>query len=245
MVVLMRQRALVDINALLDTRLGVLARLDKVAANAIAHSAWYTVRSTDDWESVTDGAISNEAFKEMYLKYEVETLVESLMTGFIHLFRKDITDVAPELEIKGIEGTIDFDINVYPYKLLASEKEIIRRSIARYLPMPAMVHIVDTAYHLMTPALLDAKYDMMTIYNYEDWLKYHHTELLNNPIKEFTIFHPRISSSGVVPEPDDIFRDPFLVAPMVLLNHVQITPVPTGLVCWSKPLYDVAVNPRL
>lgn len=241
----MRQRALIDINTILDTRLGVLARLDKEAANKVAHSDWYPVRSSDDWESVTEGVISNEAFKEMYERYEVETLVESLMTGFIHLLRKDVSDAAPELEMKGIEGTIDFDINVYPYRLLASEKEIIRRSVARYLPIPAAVHIVDTAYHLLTPSLLDTKYDMLTIYNYEDWLKYHHEELINNPIKEFTIFHPRIAASGVAPEPDDIFRDPFLVVPMVLLSHVQITPVPTGLVSWSKPLYDLAVSRHL
>lgn len=234
----MRQRALIDINLLLDTRLAVLARLDPSAANTIGRSEWYRNRDTDNFEAVSEGVIKNDDFKAMYNKFEIETLVNGLMTDFIYILRKEVEEIIPTMEIKGIDHVITFDVNVYPYELLPEEKEVIRRSIARYVSTPAKINVVSTAYHLLTPKLLDNNYDMMALYNYEDWLKYHQDELHANPMIEFTIFHPRIAPSGEVPESDDIFKDPFMVIPMALCRHIQLHPIPTSYTCWQPKLYD-------
>ena len=238
----MRQKALIDINTLLDTRLGVLARLNSAAANSIVRSDWYPIRDTDRFDRVSDGVISKEMFDEMYNKFEVETLSNSLMTNLIYILRSDVKDIFPKYQLKEINGKITFDINVYPYRLLDEEKEIIKRAISHYLTEPASVNVVDIAYHLLTPTGIALNYDMMTIYNYEDWLKYHHEALLTNPIEDFTIFYPRIAPSGIVPEPNEIAKDPFMVIPMALCRHLQMHPVPTSWVSWNPKVYKRLIN---
>lgn len=238
----MRQRALVDINMVLDTRLGVLARLNPDAANTLVRSDWYPLRDTDDWERTTEGLIKNEDYREMYNRYETETLVNSLMSDFVYALRKDVEDIIPEIEITNLTEVIEFDINVYPYTLTVEEKAIVEASLAHYLTYPAKVRVVDIAYHLLSPGMLDSNYDMMAIYNYEDWLKYHHEALWTNPIRDFTVFYPRIAPSGVMPEPDDVIKDPMSAVPMALMFHIQFKPIPTAYVCWNPAVYDGLVT---
>lgn len=238
----MRQRALIDIQMILDTRLGVLARLNPQAANKIVRSEWYHQRDTDRFDTVSDGLINIEEYRALAGKYEPETLVESLFTDYLFLLRKDIEEVFPKTDIKDITGRIQFDINVYPYKLLDSEKEVIRRAVARYLTEPGEVKVVDIAYHLLSPGSLNDNYEMMALYNYEDWLRYHEEALYKTPIREFTLFHPRIAPSGDVPKDDDVFNDPFTVAPLVLCEHLQLHPIPTSWVSWNPEVYDKLIS---
>lgn len=240
----MLQRALIDIQMILDTRLGVLARLNPQAANKIVRSEWYHQRDTDRFDLVSDGVITLEDYRQLAGKYEVETLLESLFTDYVFLLRKDIEEIFPKTEIKDLTGRIRFDINVYPYRLLDSEKEVLRRAVARYLTEPGEVRVVDMAYHLLHPGSLNDNYEMMALYNYEDWLKYHQETLYKTPIKEFTLFHPRIAPSGEVPETDDIFNDPFMVMPLVLCEHIQLHPVPTSWVSWNPDIYDKLLNQK-
>lgn len=240
----MKQRALIDIQMILDTRLGVLARMNPIAANAIARSSWYHSRDTDRFDLVSGGIIDLEEYRSIANKYEVETLLNSVFTDYVYLLRKDIEEIYPKTEFKGIDGRIEFDINVYPYKLLESEKEILKRAVARYLTEPAVVRVVNIAYALLPPGALTNNYDMMALYNYEDWLKYHEVALFKFPIQDFTIFYPRIAHSGEVPETDEFFNDPFQTIPLVLCEHIQLHPLPTMLACWNPNVYDrLMANP--
>ena len=239
----MRQRGLIDINMILDTRLGALARLDVTAAAKLVVTPAYRQRNCDNFGVLTDGIIDQEEYKELYEKYEAETLAESLFTNYVTLARLEVEDIVPTMDIKGLDKTIEYVINVYPYKLYAKEKEVIRRSVARYLSDPAVVKIVDIPWEELTPSVLDTNYDMMVIYNYEDWFKHHLTALKDYPMNEFTVFHPRIAPSGVVPEPVDGLRDVFMVTPMVLLGYIQLHPVASELSCFNHVAYMNAASP--
>lgn len=238
----MRQKALIDINMLLDTRMGALARLNAEATSVLVRSDWYPLRDTDNWEKATAGVIKNEEYRELYNRYETETLVNSLMTDFVYALRKDIEDIVPEIEITNLTEVIEFDINVYPYKLSIEEKRAIEGALSHYLTYPAKVRVVDIAYHLLTPQALDLNYDMLAIYNYEDWLKYHHETLWDNPMREFTVFYPRIAPSGVMPEPDDVIKDPMSAVPMALMFHIRFCPIPTAFACWNHTVYESLIS---
>lgn len=237
----MKQRALIDIDMILDTRLGVLTRLNSEIAKDLVRSEWYRIRATDTFEDITNGGIKDSEFKEMYEAKEVETLFSSVFTNFLFYLRDDVNEFYPKMYVYGKEIELVFEINVYPYKLLDSEKEIIKRAVARYVSFPAEVKVVDLAYHLLTPNHLNTNYDMMTLYNYEDWLKYHHESLYNNPIQDFTLFHPRIAPSGKLPDltEDKSIRDPFMLIPMMMVKHLQVSPIDTVLACWNPDIYEI------
>lgn len=234
---MLKQRALIDIDMILDTRFGTLVSLDIEASKVLVTSEWYQLRSIDRFEEVTNGAIKDKDYIELYNQHKVETLKESVFTNFIFVLRDEIEDFIPRMYSYGDTVEIIYYINTYPYKLLEEEKEIMRRAIARYLPPPAKVEMVDLAYHLLTPGMLNNNYDMMAIYNYEDWLRHHMDNLNENPIREFSIFYPRIAQSGVVPEPTRDFKDPFMIVPMITIAHIQMTPIPTAMTCWNPYIY--------
>lgn len=233
-----QQRALIDLKCILDTRLGVLARMNPLAANAVVRSEWYPMRDTDRFDKVSEGVIDHDEFVRLSKEHSVETLVNSVLTDFIYVLRSDVEEIFPQLDIKGIDGQIFFDINVYPFSLQDSEKEIIRRSVSRYLTDPATVRIIDLDYVHLHPLTLSGMYEMMALYNYEDWLQHHQEALYKNPIPTFTLFYPRIAPAGEVPEPDGVFNDPFMVVPLTLSEHITMHPVPTSWMSWNANVYD-------
>lgn len=238
----MKQRALVDINMILDTRLGALARMDATEAARIVKSQWYQDRDRDKFEEFSNGLINDEVFKDIYSRYEVETLEKALFTNYIEYATNELDDILPDLEITGIDGTIKYDINVYPYKLMASEKEVIRRAVARYLTDPAEVRVIDRPWSDFTPEVIYAEYEMLLIYNYENWFIHHLEALRKFPINDFTVFHPRISPTNEVPEPTPEIKDPFMATPMVLVGYIQLHPIPTYLSNFNMKAYSQAVS---
>lgn len=232
------QKGLVDINTVLDTRMGTMLRIDPDAANFILRSPLYPLRATDNFFEMVDGKIPDETYRELYGQYDVETLASSLMTDMLYRLNVDVRDQIAEWESKKEEGVVAFDINVYPYKLAKEEKEVLRRAIASKLDASCEVRTVDIAWHLLTPGSIATNYDMLLIYNYEDWLRYHLETLLKDPIRDFVVMYPRIAHTGVVSESTNDVKDPFMAAPMTLHPYIQLQPLPVGYFCWNPAIYD-------
>lgn len=240
----MKQRGLIDINMILDTRYGALRRIDAPMAERLARSDWYRVRDTDRFEFVSHGAIKDAEFKELYDKMEVETLEASIFTDYIYELRRDVKEGFSRMERLDPGTVIEFTVNVWPYDLLESEMEVIKRAFARYLPpVMTLVDVVSIPHEKLTPSLVATAYEMLAFYNYEDWLKHHHTALLERPIPEVTLFTVRVAPSGTVPKPDHVVQDPFMALPAILMKHLNIRILPTSVACWNPVVYDKLTTP--
>ena len=138
----MRQRALIDIDLVLDTRYGTLKRIDEKLADALVLSNVYRDRVHDQFDLITNGVIGREQFSDLYAARDEETLFHSKFTDFIYHFRKDVLAGLQRLERQVDIESIEVDINIFPYELMESETDIIRMSLERYFPWPAIVNVV-------------------------------------------------------------------------------------------------------
>lgn len=229
----MKQRALVSIDLILDTRHGTLRRIDEKAANALVVNPAYRNRMTDDFHSLSGGVIDNAQYKELYSKRDVETLALSRMSDFVFYLRMDIKQGMKPVD-RGVTDTVfTIDINIWPYDLLPPEIKRIRRAVAHYMPTPSVVNVVNLPPAQVTPAFLDDNYEMFAYYDHEDWLGPQTDALVKHPLPTTVLMTPMISSSGVIPEPTDEIKNPFLCRSAMLVKFVALHYIPVEYACFN------------
>lgn len=235
----MKQRALIDIEMILDTRYGVLSRMDPVLAEELVRTDRYRNREHDRFDRLTDGRIDQTEYERLYNERSVETLLFAKMTDFVYGLRRDIANFGIQQAAAADIERLEFHINAYPYNLLEEEAEIIRRAVARYLPPPADVCVVNTPPQDLSPEVVFNSYEMLAFYNHEDWLRHHYADtLLKTPLPTTVLITPRIASSGVVPAPDKELQDPFMCRSALLVQWIALTYIETSNVCYNPFVFD-------
>jgi hypothetical protein len=229
----MRQRALIDIDMILDTRYGTLKRIDEKLADALVLTNLYRDRTDDHFDLITNGAIDREQYKALYAARDSETLFHSKMTDFVYHFRKDINEGLTRIDRKVDIESIEVDINVYPYNLEAHEADVIRASMEHYFQWPAVVNIVRLAPEDLSATYVDNSYELMAYYNHEDWLGPNTQSVIDKRIPLVTMITPRISTSGNVPKPDQQIRDPFATRSAYLVKFLALHFIPTSWACYN------------
>ena len=227
----MKQRALVELDFVLDTRHGTLRRIDEKLADTLVFSNLYRDRVHDNFDLLTNGVIDRAQYKELYAARDTETLFNSKMTDFIYFLRKDIFQGLKRLDRQVDIDSLEVDINFYPYILTPDESNVIRSCMEHYLPRPTVVNMVRYSPEDLTPTFLDNMYDLVAYYNHEDWLGPNSTEILTSRIPLVTLVTPRIATSGELPPPDKRIKDPFLAREACLLKFIALNYVPTFWAC--------------
>lgn len=227
-----KQRALIDINMLLDTRDGVIRQIDSKIADALVGSNVYRKRHHDNFDLLTNGQVSREQYQEMYNAFDADTLGASKMTDFVYHFRQDMVEAANRME-RGVGITdISVDINLYPYNnLMPEEITILRRSIRRYIPSTIPVNMINVPWSEITPSIVNRSYEMMAIYNHEDWLIPNQKLLIEQRLPTTVLLTPTIASSGELPPPEEGVENPFSARALVLVKFIALTYLPTEYVC--------------
>ena len=113
-------RVIIEIDCLLDTRLGTLAKFNPDLANAILTDTenLYHERKTDDFPG-----ISRETFYSLYHDRDIETMFNSRPTNIIKFLIKNHLELATNLRSQAKNETLVYQINVFPYLLTPVEKE--------------------------------------------------------------------------------------------------------------------------
>ncbi|MNP96497.1 hypothetical protein D3C85_90820 [compost metagenome] len=229
----MRQRALIDIDMILDTRYGTLKRIDEKLADALVFTNLYRERTDDNFDLITNGVIVREEYNALYAARDAETLFNSRMTDFVFHFRKDIMQALERIDRKVDIETIEVDINIFPYELDVSEAELIRASLEHYFPWPAQINIVRFSPEDLSPTFVDNSYELLAYYNHEDWLGPNTQAVIDKRIPLVTMITPRISTSGDVPKPDQQIRDPFATRSAFLVKFLALHYIPTSWACYN------------
>jgi hypothetical protein len=158
----------VDLDSLLDTRLGALASLkDEYAVNAL--TSGYTSRDRDEFKDVP-----YDIFKKAYDKRNVDTLMMSTFTDVFTLLQSCIKSTFEIAATNPNTRPLQIQVNVYPYEL--SEDEMAEISTAVWCKLKEMVdvNVVNINDAFLTPQYCKDTYTMMIRYDYQSWLKTHH-----------------------------------------------------------------------
>jgi len=238
----MKQHALIDVNMLCDTRYGALRRIDETIANAVASSSVYRTRHHDNFDLLTNGQIDRQEYQNLYAKMEADTIGASKMTDFVYFFRKDMIDASSRMERGAGITSVTIDINLWPYEdLTESEIKIFVRAVRRYFPYNIAVNAISVPWAELTPEKVGRVYDMMAIYNHEDWLIPNTEALIERRLPNVVLLTPTIASSGNLPDKEEGVENPFSARSLTLVKFIALTYVPTGWAC-HNPLIHLEIQ---
>lgn len=240
----MRQRGLISLDLLLDTRYGTLKCIDEPIADALVESSKYFERHDDNFDQLTNGVIDRAQYKERYKNRDGEVLFRSRFTDFLYMLRQDVKEGLQYLDRGIIIDEIIFDVNVWPYKLNKKECEIIRRAVAHKLPPPAKVEIVNMSPQALTPRYVESNYEMMAWYDHEEWLTPNQDLLIKHPLPLTVLLTPMIAHSGVVPDITQEVRDPFLARSAILSRHITLHYLSVPHVCHNPVIARLVESQR-
>lgn len=177
--------ALVELDALLDTRLGTLVTEDMGALEKVIDDG-YHLRYVDKFKCCPN-------FKELYKNRTKDILVNSLMTyvgpHLYDFFKKTIKANLSTSPFKKIPKIL---LNTYPYVLSVDEIKIIKSALTKL----TLCQNIDTVYlgvSDLTPNFLKTL-SVIYMYDYSLWVHYHleNKTFLKNSCPKTLLFAPAI-----------------------------------------------------
>ena len=237
-----RQCILVDLDAIQDTRLGTLARIDPTLPRLMGQRYWD--RLSDDFETLTQGKVTNRSFQEAYKSRNTETLKQSIASGTVHylgLCTRTLQSMGtgPE-QIDDICVTV----NLYPYTLSEGEQESLIEALRTFLALSTKIDVINKSVKELTPQYLNQNFDAYILYDFNEWDSHNRTNLIRNPMPEFTLMAPALFLPGKEPTLEEVtdedghVYDPFKVVQMALYEWVILEHFPPAMFSMLHPAYD-------
>lgn len=180
------QSIYVDLDSLLDTRIGTISKIsDEAALNVLLND--YHSREIDVFKDIDMGL-----YKELYAKRDIETLKRSYCTSMV----KVIKDIAIGLNEQAImrpfhEGA-KITVNYYPYNLNSDEIEEFRKVITMWINGVSDVELITISTKDLTPLLCRNTYALLIMYDYDNWLNTHATSFAKTLMPETTLLGPAL-----------------------------------------------------
>lgn len=192
------KRLLVDLDSLLDTRIATIAKINPEASTGLLNDV-YLNRSIDDFEKITNSAVSNDEYKLAYQNRNKETLELARPTRILKL----INEISIELEKMSIDTPFitgfELTVNIFPYDLTKEEQEALREVVYDFLSISSIVNVINKPINDITPSFLKNEFDGMIIYNFDEWFCIHQEGFNKIKLPRHLVFAPAL----YIKEPDE------------------------------------------
>lgn len=218
-----------DLDAILDTRLGTLAALGNEHAVAALNSGRYHKRMIDEYDGV-----AKHVFKEAYAKRDIDTLKRSVLTNMVFFLRRLIKDSLLSAVIQQRIEKMCFTLNVYPYDFSdPGLVEMLIGCLRFHTYSTASVRVVSIPDEELTPEFCAENFQIMIRYQWVEWVDKHKAFFEKKGIPAVTLVVPEIFYD-TVPTQDDIDRldlkkqNPFrmtesITAALFRLKHMPVS----------------------
>ena len=220
------QRLLIELDALLDTRLATVARLSVDNAVQLA-STKYRNRLSKDL-TLLNPEIDMQAFNEAYSKRDLTTLMASKMTGGVFLLAGMVEELENQTHDTPFLSALEIDVNVYPYKVDEAVEIALINSVMAYAGLETKVNIVNLSPESLRPGIIKSTWAGLMMYDFDNWLNLHNVELTTSKIPTISIIAPALFKD-VIPKEDDLKNDsgevlkPFTTVEMALCEFVSVS----------------------
>lgn len=185
---------IIDLDALLDTRILTLFNLNKEVAQEVLEKDTYLNRTTDNF-----GFINNEVFNHFYEKRDLNTIREPVPTKILDIALEFIIKARAEDIKNGGEGIYSIYLNTYPYDLSDIQKEQMCLAILARASHELNVTTQFMSKKDYTVKFLSEKIDAVFSYDSIEIINelFNNKNLHNNSIPDVTFFSPRIALGQV------------------------------------------------
>lgn len=163
----MKQVFYCSLDAILDTRLGTVSRMNQDAAAQLLCKAYYE-RLSDDLGDITP-LITNEAYRAAYAQRDLETLKVSRVTAILPLMGAQIRKVMDGVIAGNGQGGVEIDLNIWPYKVTPSMYDMLKTCIRSYTMRHLPVNIINVPPEGLTMDRIRSSWVMMFLYDFVGW----------------------------------------------------------------------------
>lgn len=221
----MKKRLYVELDGLLDTRLGTLIRLDEPQAQ-VALAGGYFTRESDDWSKL-GLSVDQAAYDDLYRHRDETTLKMSRCSDLVPMVHR----MTHELESMGAKtpfvSEITLDVNFWPYQLSDEIRQEILSAVRIMVSPSVKVESVWFAPAQLNPELIDRSWDGVLMYDFNTWLTEHQERLKDKQIPRIPFIVPALYWNGIpTPEETEIEDvgqiDPFAALEMLLAEYVML-----------------------
>jgi len=228
-----------DLDAVLDTRLGLLDYLDANAAIKVFESEDYYFRLVDDFSFACN--IKQEQFQAAWVNRDKDLLKRSMITPVIFTLKSMITQLELKLLNSPVAPTPTLKINYWPYKLNKDELNAIRKALAHYSGVTTQIHMVSyTPHETSLGQLKKGSYGGYFTYSFKDWLEGSLNDLKTVTDPRFQLFIPSIFPSDKL---EDVFKgidvpnatDPLKIIEGAFAEFFALDIMPAFMYCIYRP----------
>lgn len=157
------------LDAILDTRMGTLAKMGTEHAVRVLNTGKYHNRVSDIFEGV-----NKEDFREAYANRDIVTLKLSVVTNLVYFLRRIIKDSLISSVINQKVEKICFTVNVYPYDFEDVDLvEMLVGCIRFHTYSTATVKIISVPEKELTPEFCGRNFQIMIMYDWVNWVDKH------------------------------------------------------------------------
>lgn len=166
----MKQKILIELDALLDTRIATVSRLNPEAALELLSSE-YRERPCDDLGRLTK-LITTEQYEEAYRKRDRETLIHARPTLMPFVLNEIVSRLEQDMFTTGARAeSTEIEVNIYPYELNEQEREAIATAVMARAGLVTPVRTVSyPPFHLSPRTINTDEYSALIIYNLQEWV---------------------------------------------------------------------------
>lgn len=158
-----------ELDALFDTRLGVVDIIDPKIAEQLVNHPDYVKRVCDDFSLIIP-EWDNARYQQAYKERDTRVLKHSRLSNAIYLLKHDIDISFRELaKTPWIERVVIY-LNVHPYRLTDVEKEHIYICLRDIIGYGVGLVIVDQDYKTLSYDYIEKHYSAMILYNLLEWI---------------------------------------------------------------------------
>lgn len=211
---------LVELDALLDTRLALVCTLDEAAAVRLMTSEDYYKRQNDDFSVHTQ--IPHEQFQTAWEQRTADILPRTFKTHVPLLLNELINRLEMMEEDTPDSEAPVLEINVWPYvDLTESERDAIGLAVLFHAGIQTIPTVVCIDPKHLTPQLLKRRYSGLILYNLRDWLKHHLENFPRCICPELAVLAPALFNGEIV-DVKDIVTDPDFRADLSVLTMTEL-----------------------
>lgn len=223
--------AYVDLDALLDTRLGTIAKYSPEAAKRALSDPNYFDRVRDDFTELC--GLDMESFKQLYAKRDEEVLAASTMTEMPFVLERIVRELEQDSIDTPFVGKTTVEVNCYPYKLDSESLKNLQLGIMARAGLQTEVRMVYIEPAKLTPTFVRGRYSGMIIYDLRGWMELHLEEFKRVKMPRVTVMAPALYSTTEDFPMEELYAEgmsenvtPFILTEVGLIELFSLTLLP-------------------
>jgi hypothetical protein len=189
---------LIEIDALLDTRLAVMDRLDPEAAVRLASNPDYYTRMIDHMEPLC--GIDEATYQEAWNKRSFEDLKHALATPMVDFLHYQALDLARKVKLEPTVEGAEYVINLFPYRIPLPDETALHNALSQRFGHAVPIKLVFLSPKEIEPLQVRSKYAGLVFYNHHLWIRTHQEVLTKIGIPQITLVVPKLCYEKVPTE---------------------------------------------